>query len=57
VKYNLEVNVRIRPEQYGSALELREENAVELTSLSDAARILVKLHELFEEVRRTNGKA
>lgn len=49
------VQIYLRPaDSFGShgALELRESNQVELATLSDAAGVLVKLHEFFEEVKK-----
>lgn len=52
-KYIMEVTLRIRPENYsGGAFELREEKSIEINSLSEAATILVKLHDLFETVSK-----
>ncbi len=54
MKYELSVHVRIRtPEHYsqGPGLELSETQSIELTTLSDAAEILVKLHEFFQTVK------
>lgn len=52
MKYEMTVHVYLRPEHGGNALELRETQNIELVSLSDAAGILVKLHEFFEELRK-----
>jgi hypothetical protein len=52
MKYELSVQVNIRPEGYSSGqLDLRETQIVELTTLSDAAGVLVKLHEFFEALK------
>lgn len=61
MKYEMSVRVTLRPISpegisYGQQLELAEVNQVELTTLSDAAAVLVKLHELFEEVRKRGAK-
>lgn len=59
MKYEMSVQIYLRPtDQHGGSygqLELRETNSVELTTLSDAAAVLVKLHEFFEEVRKRGG--
>jgi hypothetical protein len=59
VKYELNVQVYLRPYQDGSGamyaggqIELRETQIVQLNTLSDAAGVLVKLHEFFEELKR-----
>lgn len=59
--YEMTVQIYLRPisERAGLAggqLELRESNQVELTTLSDAAAVLVKLHEFFEEIRKRGAK-
>ena len=53
MKYEMRVQVYIRPTEppYGGALELAETQYIELTTLSDAAEVLVKLHEFFEALR------
>lgn len=51
MKYEMSVRVYIRPEQGGGALELSETQTIELTTLSDAAEVLVKLHEFFEVLK------
>lgn len=52
MKYEMQVRVYIRPDVGGSGgLELAETQSVELATLSDAAGILVKLHEFFEALR------
>lgn len=54
MKYEMNVQVYLRPSEAGyssGALELRETQTIELTTLSDAAGILVKLHEFFEELK------
>lgn len=60
MKYEMTVQIYLRPEQNysgaGGQLELRESNSVELTTLSDAAAVLVKLHEFFEEIRKRGAK-
>lgn len=60
MKYEMTVQIYLRPisERGGlsSQLELRESNQVELTTLSDAAAVLVKLHEFFEEIRKRGAK-
>ena len=56
--YEMNVRVHIRPIQGGSSgLELAETQQVELHSLSDAAEVLVKLHEFFEALRRAKAKS
>jgi hypothetical protein len=52
MKYEMRVHVYIRPEQGGGALELSETQIVTLRTLSDAAEILVKLHEFFEVLKK-----
>jgi hypothetical protein len=52
MKYEMSVQVYIRPEHGGGALELRETQQIELATLSDAAGVLVKLHEFFEELKK-----
>lgn len=57
MKYEMSVHIYLRQElSSGPGLELREMNMVELSTLSDAAEILVKLHEFFETVRKKGGK-
>lgn len=60
MKYEMTVQIYLRPtEGYPSTtgqLELRESNIVELTTLSDAAAVLVRLHEFFEEIKKRGGK-
>jgi hypothetical protein len=53
--YEMSVRVSIRPDVGGSGysgLELAETQQIELTTLSDAAEILVKLHEFFEALKK-----
>lgn len=51
-KYDMRVEVYIRPTLGGSgALQLSETQQIELKTLSDAAEILVKLHEFFEALK------
>jgi hypothetical protein len=55
MKYEMNVQVYIRPAEAGYAsgqLELRETQTIELTTISDAAGILVKLHEFFEVLKK-----
>jgi hypothetical protein len=56
MKYEMSVQIYIRPEHSGGALELRETQQIELTTLSDAAGVLVKLHEFFEELKKRGVK-
>jgi hypothetical protein len=58
MKYEMRVQVHIRPEPGygGSGLELAETQQIELGTLSDAAEILVKLHEFFEALRKAKVK-
>ena len=56
MKYEMTVQVYLRPENAFGQLELRETQQVELTTLSDAAAILVKLHEFFEELKKRKVK-
>lgn len=60
MKYEMSVQIMLRPVSEhgygGPGLELRETNQVELTTLSDAAAVLVKLHEFFEEIRKRGAK-
>src|SRR5258708_7526361 len=58
MKYEMRVNVYIRPEHVGSGsgLELSETQTIELASLSDAAEILVKLHAFFEALKAKGTK-
>lgn len=61
MKYEMSVQIMLRPitdhgSAYGPGLELRETNNVELATLSDAAAVLVKLHEFFEEIRKRGAK-
>lgn len=52
MKCDLTVQVYLRPEGHSSGtLELREQQQIELTTLSDAAEVLVKLHEFFETLK------
>lgn len=53
MKYEMNVRVYIRPEVGGGGggLELAETQTVELKTLSDAAEVLVKLHEFFEALK------
>jgi hypothetical protein len=59
MKYDLRVQVYIRPAEYNtsSGLELAETQQIDLTSLSDAAEILVKLHEFFEVLKSRKAKS
>jgi len=54
MKYEMRVQVYIRPENPSGyqGLELSETQMVELSTLSDAAGILVKLHEFFETLKK-----
>lgn len=55
MKYEMTVHVNLRPAEAGYSsgnLELRETQTIELLSLSDAASVLVKLHEFFEELKK-----
>lgn len=58
MKYEITVQVALTPVSDhglrigGQNLELRESNTVELSTLSDAAALLVKLHEFFEVIRK-----
>jgi hypothetical protein len=57
MKYDLTVQVYLRDQQHtGGVLELREQQQIELTTLSDAAEILVKLHEFFEALKTRAAK-
>ena len=56
MKYEMSVQVFLRPENLGGNFELRETQWIELTTLSDAATILVKLHEFFEELKKRGIK-
>lgn len=59
MKYEMRVQVYIRPEAgYGSGggLELSETQMIELSKLSDAAEVLVKLHEFFETLKAKQAK-
>jgi hypothetical protein len=58
MKYEVDVQVVLRPSRdaagfamAGGQLELRESRQIELTTLSDAAMLLVKLHEFFEALK------
>ena len=57
MKFEMSVQIYLRPQgEHGGycgagQLELRETQNVELSSLSDAASILVKLHEFFEALK------
>jgi len=52
MKYEMRVQVYIRAEAgYQGGLELSETQMIELGTLSDAAEILVKLHEFFETLK------
>lgn len=59
MKFEMTVQIYLRPaEGFHSStgqLELRESNTVELTTLSDAAAVLVRLHDFFEEIRKRGG--
>ncbi len=58
MKYEMRVQVYLRPTEAGRSqgvLELSEIQEIELRTLSDAAEILVKLHEFFEALRRKGG--
>jgi len=55
MKYRIQVDVSLSGEQSYNPLRLQETSEIELASLSDAAMILVKLHEFFEALR--NAKA
>ena len=51
MKYEIRVEVRInKVGEYSSALNLGETVQCELNTLSDAAMVLVRLHELFNEL-------
>ena len=52
MKYQLDVTVNITTQGQYNPLSLREQSEIELNSLSDAAMILVKLHEFFEELKK-----
>jgi hypothetical protein len=53
MKYEMRVQVYIRADHMGtSGLELSETQHIELKTLSDAAGVLVKLHEFFEELKK-----
>ena len=58
MKYSIRVNVYIRPADQGGTgnLELSETQEVELSTLSDAAKVLVKLHEFFETLKERGVK-
>lgn len=62
MKYEMNVQIYLRPlyedgrPMGGGQLELRETNQVDLLTLSDAAAVLVKLHEFFEEIRKRGAK-
>ena len=59
MKYEMNVQVYIRPAEAGYSsgqLELRETQTIEMTTLSDAANILVKLHEFFEVLKTKGSK-
>lgn len=57
MKYEMYVSVQIRESQGGSSgLNLSETQSVELKTLSDAAMILVKLHEFFEAIKNSGTK-
>lgn len=52
--YEMSVQVYIRPQIVSGAvgtLELRETQVIDLNTLSDAAEVLVKLHEFFETLK------
>lgn len=51
MKYRIQVDVALTTEQQYNPLRLQETSEVELQSLSDAAMILVKLHEFFEALK------
>lgn len=55
MKYEIRVQVSLRPaDDYGFSrgqMEMSETQQVELATLSDAAGVLVKLHEFFEELK------
>jgi hypothetical protein len=51
MKYRIQVDVSLATEQGYNPLRLQETSEIELASLSDAATILVKLHEFFEALR------
>lgn len=53
MKYEMRAQVNIRPiePQYGGGLDLAETQVIVLSKLSDAAEILVKLHEFFETLK------
>lgn len=57
MKYEMTVQIYLRPDGGHSSgqLELRESSMVELTTLSDAAAVLVRLHEFFEEIKKRGG--
>jgi hypothetical protein len=52
MKYEMRVQIYLRPENHSGSLELSETQLVELATLSDAAKVLVKLHEFFEELKK-----
>jgi hypothetical protein len=45
------LNIRPVDPPFGQGLDLSETQTIELTTLSDAAEILVKLHEFFEALK------
>jgi hypothetical protein len=52
LKYRIQVDVSLSTETNFNPLRLQETSEIELASLSDAANILVKLHEFFEALRQ-----
>ncbi len=52
MKYRIQVDVSLSTEQNFNPLRLQETSEIELSSLADAAMILVKLHEFFEALKR-----
>jgi len=55
VKFEMRVDVHLRPQdEHGHSfgqLDMSETQTVELSTLSDAAGVLVKLHEFFEALK------
>lgn len=52
MKYRIQVDVNLTTEQSYNPLRLSESSDIELQSLSEAAEILVILHEFFEALKR-----
>jgi hypothetical protein len=55
MKYRIQVDVSLATEQNYNPLRLQETSDIELASLSDAAMILVKLHEFFEAIKKSKS--